>query len=83
MNDWKSLSQIKKIKKKCKKKMQKCFIACKKNLTQIKKKYVHVKAEVLRISKLVYFLRIDQIWSQNQAKQDIYRKLNICFEFQH
>ena len=53
-----------------------------KNLTQMKNKYVHVKAEVLRISKLVYFLRIDQIWSHYQAKQEIWRKLNIHFEFQ-
>ena len=50
--------------------------------TQMKNKYVHVKAEVLRISKLVYFLRIDQIWSHYQAKQEIWRKLNIHFEFQ-
>ena len=53
-----------------------------KNLMQMKNKYVHVKAEVLRISKLVHFLRIDQIWSHYQAKQEIWRKLNIHFEFQ-
>ena len=68
MNDWKSLSQIQKTQENIFFKQWNASLHTK-NLMQMKNKYVHVKAEVLRISKLVYFLRIDQIWSHYQAKQ--------------
>ena len=42
---------------KCKKKCKNGSLHAK-NLTQMKNKYVHVKAEVLRISKLVHFLTL-------------------------
>ena len=41
-----------------------------------------MKAEVLRILKLVFLLGIDLIWSPYQAKQERWRKLNFGSQFQ-
>ena len=71
MNDWKYLSQIQKIQEYSKKTKPNASLHTK-YLMLMKNTYVHVKAEVLRISKLVHFLRIEQIWSLYQAKQEIW-----------